>query len=215
MSTIKDIHRPFRDAWVPASFRGAAFFVESNSRDSGRRIITHEFPKKDLPYSEDMGRKAKIFSIRAYCVTAVKTLAGQNANLYNVDYRIVRDALIAALEAPGPGTLVLSTLPQENVVVSRYRLNEEERFGGYCTFDIEFAEYGVPPQYLTPSQNTNAALNGAADALRSQIAAGKAGPEPIQGAPVISNPTQTQQMATPFKERFGSWPQLAVTFRNG
>lgn len=190
--TIKAIHLPFRDAWVPASFRGASFFVEATSRDNGRRIITHEFPKKDIPYSEDMGRRAKTFTIRAYCVTYPMTLDGNNGALYNVDYRVPRDALLTALEAPGPGTLILSTLPQENVVVTRYRLTEEERFGGYCTFDIEFAEYGVPPQFLTISQNTNTVLNSAADTLRAQTANGMAGPDP------------PQENAT-FNDRFGNW----------
>jgi prophage DNA circulation protein len=194
MSTIKDIHLPFRDAWIPASFRGAPFFVEASSRDTGRRIITHEFPKKDLPYSEDLGRKAKTFTVRAYCITYTETLQGQNAALYNRDYRRVRDALIYALEAQGPGDLIFSTMPKENVVVNRYRLTEEERFGGYCTFDIDFAEYGVPPQYLTPSQNTNTALNTAADTLRSQITAGATGPN----AP---------QENTTFQDRFGNWKQ--------
>jgi prophage DNA circulation protein len=200
MSTIKDIHLPFRDAWVPASFRGAPFFVEATSRDNGRRIITHEFPKKDIPYSEDMGRRAKTFTIRAYCITYPITLDGDNANLYNVDYRVVRDALLTALEQQGPGTLVLSTLPQENVAVTRYRLSEEDRFGGYCTFDIEFAEFGLPPQYLTPSQNTGQALDTAADTLRAQIAAGKAGPEP------------PQESAT-FNERFGDWNKMVYSLR--
>lgn len=177
---IRGIHLPFRDAWIPASFRNAPFFVEATSRDNGRRVITHEFPKKDIPYSEDMGRRAKTFTLRAYCITYPKTLDGQAAQLYNIDYRMVRDALLTSLEAPGPGTLILSTLPSENVVVTRYRLTEEERFGGYCTFDIEFSEYGVPPQYLIPSQNTNIVLNTAADTLRAQTAAGMAGPDPPQ-----------------------------------
>jgi prophage DNA circulation protein len=192
MSTIKDIHLPFRDSWVPATFRNAPFFVESTSRDNGRRIITHEFPKKDLPYSEDMGRRAKTFSLRAYCITSPRTLDGQRGDLYNRDYRVVRDALLRALEQIGPGTLVLSTLPQENVVVTRYRLSEEDRFGGYCTFDIEFTEFGLPPQYLTPSQNTNTVLTSAADTLRKQIAAGMAGPNP-------------PQESTTFNDRFGNW----------
>ena len=76
MTTIKDIHLPFRDELLPASFRNAPFFCESNSRDNGRRIIVHEFPKKDLPYAEDMGRKAKTFSIRAFCITYPMTLDG-------------------------------------------------------------------------------------------------------------------------------------------
>jgi prophage DNA circulation protein len=179
MSTIKDISLPFRDDWIPASFRFAFFFVEASSRDSGRRIVEHEFPKKELPYAEDMGRRAKTFTIRAYCITyPVTTEEPMLVGLYNRDYRVGRDALISALEQPGPGVLIFSTMPQENVVVTRYRVTEEEKLGGYCTFDIEFTEFGLPPQYLTPSQNTNAALASAADALRAQIKAGMAGDNP-------------------------------------
>jgi prophage DNA circulation protein len=179
MSTIKDISLPFRDDWIPASFRFVHFFVEASSRDCGRRVVEHEFPKKELPYAEDMGRRAKTFTVRAYCVTYPVTVDEPALfGLYNNDYRVGRDALISALEQPGPGILIFSTMPQESVVVTRYRVTEEERLGGYCTFDIEFTEFGLPPQYLSPSQNTNAALNGAADALRQQIKAGMAGDNP-------------------------------------
>jgi prophage DNA circulation protein len=193
MATIKDIHLPFRDNWVPASFRNAMFFTEANSRDSGRRNVEHEFPKKELPYAEDMGRRAKSFTVRAYFITHPFTAQGPTLDgLYNTDYRVGRDALITALEQPGPGVLVLSTRPSENVVVTRYRMTEEDRFGGYCTFDIEFVEFGLPPQYLTPSQNTNTVLNSAADTLRDQTKANMAGPDPPQ-----ENPT--------FVDRFGNW----------
>jgi prophage DNA circulation protein len=195
MSTIRDIHLPFRDSWLPASYRGAPFFVEATSRDNGRRIVTHEFPKKDFPYSEDMGRKAKTFTLRAYCITYPVTLDGDNGVLYNKDYRVVRDKLIQALEAYGPGTLVLSTLPQENVVVTRYRITEEEKFGGYCTFDIEFVEAGVRPLVSTNPQNTRAVLNAAADALRAAAAAGMD----------ISQANATKEGLEEAWKKFGRW----------
>jgi prophage DNA circulation protein len=185
MSTIVDIHNPWRDALLPASFRSAHFHCEAGSKENGRRIATHEFPKKELPYSEDMGRRAKAFTVRAYCIQFPFNMAGQGLELYNRDYRIARDLLLTALEIAGPGPLQLPSLPAENVVVTRYRWSEEERFGGYCLFDIEFVEFGVPPQYLTPSINTAAVLNSAADALRAQAAAGMAGPNfplPAPGA---------------------------------
>src|SRR5262249_60636117 len=68
MSTITDIHNPWRDALKPASFRGAYFHVEAGSKDNGRRIVMHEDPKKEICYAEDMGRRAKSFTVRAYCI---------------------------------------------------------------------------------------------------------------------------------------------------
>ena len=170
MSTIKDIHLPFRDALLPAAFRGAGFFCEVGSKDNGRRIVVHEFPKRDTPYSEDMGRKAKTFSVRAYCITYPG--GGGGGGAYARDYRQPRDRLVSALEQLGPGGLQLPTLRSEQVVVTRYRLTEEEKLGGYCVFDIEFAEAGQAPGTLSPSMNTAAALTSSADAVRSQAVAG-------------------------------------------
>jgi hypothetical protein len=37
------------------------------------------------------------------------------------------------------------------VVNPQYRWTEEEKLGGYCTFDMTFVEYGYPPQSPQPS----------------------------------------------------------------
>lgn len=163
---------PWRDNLKLAQFRGAFFHCESNAKDNGRRIVMHEFPKKELPYAEDMGRRAYAFSVRAYCITYPRTLDGIAGQLFNRDYTFVRDQLINALETAGPGTLVLPTLPMQNVVVERYRVMEEEKFGGYCSFDIQFVEFGVPPNILTFSLNTANAITAAATEVRKQILQG-------------------------------------------
>ena len=36
--------------------------------EGGRRIVMHEFPKKDIGYPEDMGRRARRFSVRGYII---------------------------------------------------------------------------------------------------------------------------------------------------
>ncbi len=155
MSTIKDIHLPFRDAWRGASFRGAAFFCEANAKDNGRRVVVHEFPKSDDPFSEDMGRRARSFTIRGYCITAVKSMGGA----YNRDYRTPRDALISALEQQGAGPLILPTYTQsEQVMCTRYRVSEEEKLGGYCVFDMEFAEAGSQPNQASNSTSATGAM---------------------------------------------------------
>jgi len=146
---ITDIpNTPWRDALLPASFRGAFFHVEVGSRENGRRIVTHEFPKKDIPYPEDMGRRAIQFSVRAYCITYP---LDTDEPLYRRDYRIARNLLITALEVEGPGVLQLPTLDPMLVVCPQYRWTEEERLGGFCTFDMSFVEYGEPPGRGQPS----------------------------------------------------------------
>ena len=153
MGIITDIHVPWRDELLPASFRGAFFHVEVGSRENGRSIVLHEFPKSDYPYPEDMGRKAMQFTVRAYCITyPVDT----PEPLYSRDYRVARNALLTALEQEGQGVLQLPTIPPIVVVCPQYRWTEEQKLGGYCTFDMTFIEYGDPPG--APQASTQADL---------------------------------------------------------
>jgi len=155
MATILDTHLPFRDNLMPASFRGVRFHAEVVARENGRRVVQHQFPKKELPYAEDMGRAAKSFTVRAYYATF--PLDDPNADpRYRRDYRVGRDLLIGALESTaGPATLQLGTFKPETVVVTKYRVTEEDKLGGYVVFDIEFAEFGLPPDVIVGGvQNT-------------------------------------------------------------
>lgn len=184
MSTIFEVApQAWRDDLMPASFRNALFHCEGNARESGRRIVEHEFPKKDLPYAEDMGRMARSFTIRAYLIVFQR----EQDSLFMKDYRIPRDRLIDALEREGPGELQLPTQSKQIVVCTRYRLNEEERFGGYCTMDITFQEYGVDPLFYTAPSNTASSLNSAAGALRQQTQRTLAPPNPSIGTGLPSS----------------------------
>jgi len=158
---------------LPAHFRGAMFHCESGSRENGRRIVVHEFPKRDEPYSEDMGRRAIEFTVRGYCITYP---FDTGVVLYDTDYRKARDALIAELEKGGDGILQLPTLPPMTVVCQRYRLTEEEKLGGYCVFDMTFVEQGRQPfwpeematvqQMLKESQALRDRVKGVLSGLR-------------------------------------------------
>jgi prophage DNA circulation protein len=192
MSTIFDASPTavWRQNLMPASFRSAFFHCESNARESGRRIVEHEFPKKDYPYAEDMGRHFREFTIRGYCIVfpvpkqpvVLRPSQFQAATvLFTNDYRIPRNALIDALETEGPGTLQLPTQLMQNVVCTRYRLTEEEKFGGYCTFDMTFQEYGVDPLLMIAPPNTAQVLQGIAAQLRSQVQRALQPPDPSIG----------------------------------
>ena len=186
MADIFDVTKGFswRKAKLsPAVFRQARFHCEMNAIESGRRIVEHEFPKKELPYAEDMGRHAREFTVRAYCIV----YPSDNDDLFQRDYRKPRDRLIAALETEGPGVLQLSTQPPQVVVVTKYRMTEEERFGGYCAFDISFLEYGLDPLLDPGQEDTQATVASAAQAVQAQVLRSLAPPNPSIGTGLPSS----------------------------
>jgi len=132
----------WRGRWMPAKFRNARFHVDTAVRESGRRIVSHEFPKRDLPYAEDMGRRQREFTVRGYIIVYPRDNEGV---LQKKNYITARDVLIEALETEGPAILQLPLLGLIEAACTRYRVTEENRHGGYCVFDMSFAEYGKAP----------------------------------------------------------------------
>lgn len=136
---------PWRLRLQPASFNGVEFHVEVGSRSSGRRNAPHEFPKKDIPYTEDMGRRARTFVIAGYVV--------------GPDFESQRDALVAELERETNGTLVLPTsFDQKIVVCDRYSIVERRDRGGFAELEMVFIEAGQDPSTLV-SLDTQSNVN--------------------------------------------------------
>ena len=133
MSAIKDIHNPWRDKMRLAQFRSAIFHVEAGARSSGRRIVTHTYPKRNDPYSEDMGRSPISFHVTGY--------------LIGPEYLSAKDKLIAALEEDGPGTLQMPwpyAGKNLEVMAGAYTITEARERGGLCAIEMEFVEFGKP-----------------------------------------------------------------------
>src|SRR5262245_59263736 len=104
---------PWRERLRPASFRNAIFHVEVGGKTSGRRIALHEYPKRDTPFAEDMGRRTRVYDITGYVIEWDRQLGR--------DYTKPRDTLIEALEKEGPATLIHPTLHDDlKVVCERY-----------------------------------------------------------------------------------------------
>lgn len=146
----------------PATFNGVEFHVEVGNRTSGRRIAMHEFPKKDIPYAEDMGRRAKVFMVVGY--------------LIGPDFQSQRDALIVELERETNGSLVLPTSFDEKiVVVDRYSITERRERGGYAEVEMVFVEAGQDPSTQVTSntqatvKNTVGSITGSASAYASAL----------------------------------------------
>ncbi|WP_431355959.1 DNA circularization N-terminal domain-containing protein, partial [Algimonas porphyrae] len=49
----------WRDQLEKASFRGVPFHVSRSGGEVGRRVQLTEYPLRDRPYAEDLGRKAR------------------------------------------------------------------------------------------------------------------------------------------------------------
>jgi hypothetical protein len=158
---------------LPAMFDGCPFYTDSGARESGRRTVVHEYPKSDRCYAEDMGQRAVEFTVRAYFVAYVRDEDGDALTsqwLHRRDYRIGRDKLQMRLDQGGEGVLQLPNQGRGGggdpltltVVCTRYRMVEEDRYGGYVTFEMSFVEYGqVPmPQISTKNLVNDAMQNG-------------------------------------------------------
>jgi len=172
MATILSLAsgREWRSQLMPAMFRNARFHVDTNVRDSGRRIVPHEFPKRDIPYAEDMGRRAREFSVRGYIIAYPRDNEGPGLELQVKNYIPARDRLVVALETEGPAELQLPLLGKMNVAVTRYRLTEEDKYGGFCVFDMSFVEYGQAPAEGT--RESKPAVASAAQGLGNAVLGG-------------------------------------------
>ena len=142
MATIQEVApAPWRLRLVPASFSGVVYHVVQQGRSGGRRVVVHEYPKRDVPYSEDMGRSVTRYQITGY--------------LIGPSYHETKRALMTALDK-GEGSLVDPYLAEpKKCLCERYNVTETRERGGYCTFEMTFVEVGSPGN--TPEQMSSAA----------------------------------------------------------
>lgn len=120
----------WRENLQPASFRGVPFEVEGDTGKFGRRGETHEYPQRDKPYREDLGRATRTFTLTAFLV--------------GDDYMERRDALLDAIETAGPGTLVHPWYGRLNVNVTDdgATVSHSNNHGGMCQISLGFVEAG-------------------------------------------------------------------------
>jgi hypothetical protein len=122
-----------------ASFRGASFYIEQYGGEFGRRHADHEYPGRDTPFAEDLGRRQRVWRFTGYVI-------GDR-------YPSERDRLLQACEQQGPGELVHPTIGTVQAVCRSVSFTEERERGRYCGFQFEFAEAG---QLQEPADATDA-----------------------------------------------------------
>ena len=134
----------WKDNLLEAALDGIRFLYEEVSNGFGRRTEVHEFPDRDEPFSEDMGRLPRRYSIRAYVL-------GEN-------YADIREQLIDVLEAPGDHTFTHPYRGEFQVKVDgECKMVERVTEGRIAVFDISLVESGMAfPQLnlITPLKIT-------------------------------------------------------------
>lgn len=131
-------------------FRDAVFRLDSYETGTGRRVDVAEYPLRNIPNAQDLGRKARRFKFTAYVL--------------GPGWEQERDALLNACEEDGPGTLV-HPFHGEHTVVCEDCVVSESRASGqrWAAFQLGFVESGT---YDEPSYETDPGheLLGQADA---------------------------------------------------
>lgn len=143
----------WREQLQPASFRGVPFEHMSDSSPAGRRTQLHEFVQRDKPFVEDLGRVTRPFTVTGF-------VGGDDA----LD---ARDALLAALDEPGAGELILPAWGAMQVTSTRCTVSHDRLEGGLVRLDMEFVESG-DKGYPIATPATDAMLGSAADDLWDQ-----------------------------------------------
>lgn len=134
-------------------FRGAPFVIDGSEFEGGRRTVVHEFPFRSDPETDDMGRRARRFTVEAFVIGA--------------EYMAARDKLIAELEKSGPGELVHPYYGTRQVALAGpFRVRETTRDGGSARFTLEFVEVAKAKQPEGTS-DPRALLQSAIDAARA------------------------------------------------
>ena len=179
LNSLADSLRPslippgWKTRYQQASFRGVPFAVVRHETRLGQQTVVHEYPQRDTPWTEDMGRSARRYQVRAIVI--------------GPDYDQARNRLVAAFEAPGPGILIH---PAYGRVIAKLdgavTLSENPaREGGKVEITATFVDAG---ENITPGLETDTAslVEAAAEAAKAASLEDFLGTFDITGLPDFS-----------------------------
>lgn len=147
----------WEDRLLPASLGAASFLALSCRVSVGRRVQVIELPNRDQPEHEDMGRKA-----RRYSVTAV---------ILGDDYDRARQTLVEVLETAGPHKFVHPWWGESRVVVEGVGdFEESSEKGGMVSVSLSLSEAGEQTK-ITATIVPTAVMASAIDAAATAAAA--------------------------------------------
>lgn len=134
----------------PGSWRGAGFFIDAGETAAGRRVAIHEYPYRDDAWAEDLGKLPRRFTIQAWIV--------------GDDVYQQRDAMLAACEQAGAGTLVHPTMGSIQCVLLEFGCADRRERGRVVELQFSFILAG-DVLYPATATATIQAVTGAAARL--------------------------------------------------
>lgn len=145
----------WRARYVRGSFRGVPFSSVDRELSGGRRLALFEYPYRDTPSGDDMGRRAEEATLECFVI--------------GPDYMDQRDALLGALRAYGPGTYVDPwTGEQLQVFAEDWSVAESTAEGGMARFTILLKESGAEKP-LTAGTDTAALARATAGDVTADL----------------------------------------------
>lgn len=140
----------WRDQMLPASFRGISFLVPQASVPVGMKVQLHEFPQRDEPYAEQMGKQAQVHRLVCWII--------------GDDCFERRDKFMEAVQTPGAGELVHPWLGRMQVKAGEAELTHDFKQGGMAAFAVTFYP-DIPLKFPTAKVNTQQQVVKASDSL--------------------------------------------------
>ncbi|MDX1603768.1 MAG: DNA circularization N-terminal domain-containing protein [Salinimicrobium sediminis] len=139
-----------------ASYKGVPFAITSSEVSFGRRLVTHEYPLKNQPYTEDLGRRVRIFTITGF--------------ILGPSYLDVRDRLVALSENGETGELIHPYYGNLRVDCRELKCqdsNDETRLMRFQAIYVESGESTFPLQTIDTVGAVQAQTPVALDSLKS------------------------------------------------
>lgn len=118
----------YKDEMRPGSFRGVDFFIKTSDKSTGRRAVLHEFPNREAPYTEDMGRISNGFEVVGHVL--------------GDDYFTAKRKLEDVFTRKGPGELIHPFYGSQFVQVGAVSITESNEEGAIAVFTAKFFEAG-------------------------------------------------------------------------
>jgi prophage DNA circulation protein len=145
----------------PGSWRGVGFVMDTAETRAGRRIAEHEYPYRDTIWAEDLGMLPRRFAFTAF--------------LIGDDCYQQRDAMLAACEQPGEGTLVHPTLGPVQCVLLDFSASDRRQQGRVVEISFSFVVSSTilfPTTAVATGDNTNSQADALDQAATSDFSTG-------------------------------------------